>query len=104
MIIYLIHAQAERVFACEWNPEAVKALKLNLAKNKIEDTKCIVLEGDNRKTCPTDIADHVNLGLLPSRYVEYGNTGCGDFKLRKLERCTQRKFLIFASYCTEAPH
>ena len=32
-------------------------------------TKCIVLEGDNRKTCPKNIADHVNLGLLPSRYV-----------------------------------
>ena len=66
-LTYLIHAQAECVYACEWNPEAVKALKLNLAKNKIEDTKCIVLEGDNRKNCPTDIADHVNLGLLPSR-------------------------------------
>ena len=34
MIIYLIHAQAERVFACEWNPEAVKALKLNFAEKQ----------------------------------------------------------------------
>ena len=68
-LTYLIHAKADKVFACEWNPEAVKALKLNLVKNKIEDTKCIVLEGDNRKTCPKNVADHVNLGLLPSRYA-----------------------------------
>ena len=65
-LTYLIHAKAEFVYACEWNPEAVKALKLNLAKNKVED-QCTVLEGDNRKNCPKNVANHVNLGLLPTR-------------------------------------
>ena len=66
-LTYLIHANADHVYACEWNPEAVKALKLNLAKNNVED-KCTVLEGDNRKTAPKNVAHHVNLGLIPSRY------------------------------------
>lgn len=65
---YLIHSKAAHVFACEWNPEAVKALKINLQKNKVQPEKCTVLEGDNRETCPQNVADHVNLGLLPDRY------------------------------------
>ena len=67
-LTYLIHANANHVYACEWNPEAVKALKMNLVKNGVQE-KCTVLEGDNRKTAPKNVADHVNLGLIPSRYV-----------------------------------
>merc|ERR1712241_1190666 len=62
---YLIHAKAEKVISCEWNPEAVKALKLNLAKNKIDETKCIVLEGDNRKTCPKILLTMSTLAYFP---------------------------------------
>lgn len=45
-------------------------MKLNLAKNKVQD-KCQVLVGDNRETSPSNVADHVNLGLLPTAEMSY---------------------------------
>ncbi|KAK7793044.1 hypothetical protein R5R35_004473 [Gryllus longicercus] len=62
---YLVKAKAKLVYACEWYPRAVKALKINLSINKVA-SKCIVYEGDSRLVCPKGIADRVNLGLLPS--------------------------------------
>lgn len=62
---YLIHAKAKQVIACEWNPVSVEALKKNLSINKISE-KCTVLEGDVRNSCPREVADHINLGLIPS--------------------------------------
>lgn len=44
---YLIHGHAKKVYACEWNPDAVEALKRNLLLNKCSE-RCEVLEGDNR--------------------------------------------------------
>ncbi|XP_022096508.1 tRNA wybutosine-synthesizing protein 2 homolog [Acanthaster planci] len=65
---YLVHAKASLVHACEWNPNAVTALKKNLALNGVQD-RCIVHEGDNREVCPRGVADRVNLGLIPSSEV-----------------------------------
>lgn len=62
---YLVHARAEHVIACEWNPKSVEALKVNLIKNKVTD-RCTVHEGDVRQKCPRGIADHINMGLIPS--------------------------------------
>ena len=45
---YLIHAKAKFVYACEWNPHAVEALKRNLKLNNVSD-RCLVIEGDNRE-------------------------------------------------------
>lgn len=45
---YLVHAGADLVHACEWNPHAVEALKRGLKVNKVED-RCIVHFGDNRE-------------------------------------------------------
>lgn len=64
-IPYLVHAKAQKVIACEWNPVSVEALKSNLVRNKVE-ARCQVLEGDVRVNCPRKIADHVNMGLIPS--------------------------------------
>lgn len=44
---YLVHAGAITVYACEWNPHAVAALKRNLAINGV-DKRCVVYEGDNK--------------------------------------------------------
>ena len=44
---YLIHAGAQLVYACEWNPDAIEALKKNLAINNVSE-RCVVLEGDNK--------------------------------------------------------
>ena len=62
---FLVHAGASRVLACEWNPNAVQALRENLRQNDVEG-RCEVREGDCRRVCPRGIADRVSLGLLPS--------------------------------------
>lgn len=62
----LVHAKAKHLYACEWNPDAVDALKKNLALNKVDPSRYNVIEGDNRSNRPTDIAQRVILGILPS--------------------------------------
>lgn len=68
---YLIHAKAKHVFACEWNPTAVEALRRNLILNGVNDSKYTILEGDNRIVAPSNIADRVNLGLIPTADISY---------------------------------
>jgi tRNA wybutosine-synthesizing protein 3 len=62
----LVHGRAT-VHACEWNPEAVKALRWGLDANGVGD-RCTIHEGDNRITTQSlgGMADRVFLGLLPS--------------------------------------
>ncbi|XP_045887582.1 tRNA wybutosine-synthesizing protein 2 homolog [Micropterus dolomieu] len=62
---YLVYAGASHVHACEWNPDAVEALQKNLVANRVSD-RCTVHQGDNRQLQLCDIADRVNLGLIPS--------------------------------------
>ncbi|XP_034740152.1 tRNA wybutosine-synthesizing protein 2 homolog isoform X2 [Etheostoma cragini] len=62
---YLVHAGASHLHACEWNPDAVETLKKNLVANGVSD-RCTVHQGDNRQLQLCDIADRVNLGLIPS--------------------------------------
>lgn len=62
----LIHAKAKHLYACEWNPNAIDAFKKNLTLNKIDPDRCTVIEGDNRSNRPTDVAQRVILGILPS--------------------------------------
>ncbi|CAL1613774.1 unnamed protein product [Knipowitschia caucasica] len=62
---YLIHAGAAHVHACEWNPDAAEALCKNLNLNNVSE-RCTVHQGDNRHLQLSDVADRVNLGLIPS--------------------------------------
>ncbi|XP_061643115.1 tRNA wybutosine-synthesizing protein 2 homolog [Phyllopteryx taeniolatus] len=62
---YLVHANAAHVHACEWNPHAVEALRKNLAANRVQG-RCTVHPGDNRQVQLCNVADRVNLGLIPS--------------------------------------
>ncbi|XP_036064897.1 tRNA wybutosine-synthesizing protein 2 homolog [Onychomys torridus] len=62
---FLVHAGAAFVHACEWNPQAVVALRHNLELNGVAD-RCQIHFGDNRKLQLSDTADRVNLGLIPS--------------------------------------
>ncbi|KAE8659758.1 tRNA wybutosine-synthesizing protein 2/3/4 [Hibiscus syriacus] len=62
---FLVRAKAKLVYACEWNPHAIEALKRNIEANSVSD-HCIILEGDNRITAPKGVADRVCLGLIPS--------------------------------------
>ncbi|XP_072190714.1 tRNA wybutosine-synthesizing protein 2 homolog isoform X2 [Excalfactoria chinensis] len=60
---YLVHAAAAFAHACEWNPHALEALRRNLALNGVQD-RCRIHAGDSRQL--RDVADRVNLGLIPS--------------------------------------
>ncbi|XP_047941787.1 tRNA wybutosine-synthesizing protein 2/3/4 isoform X1 [Salvia hispanica] len=62
---FLVRANAKMVYACEWNPHAIEALRRNLCANSVAD-RCVVLEGDNRVTAPKGVAHRVCLGLIPS--------------------------------------
>lgn len=62
---YLVHANAAHVHACEWNPDAVAALQKSLEINGVSN-RCTVHQGDNRQLSLSDLADRVNLGLIPS--------------------------------------
>jgi len=71
----LVHGHAKHVTACEWNPNAVYALRYNLIGNQV-DHRAVVLEGDCRLTLRTLATnqndqkycyfDRISLGLLPS--------------------------------------
>jgi len=86
---YLVHAKANHVYACEWNPDAVEALRRGLEWNlglQWQD-RCTLLPGDNRNTCPMGVADRVNLGLLPTAKASFAvaakalkTPGPGEFK------------------------
>ncbi|XP_068104141.1 tRNA wybutosine-synthesizing protein 2 homolog [Hyperolius riggenbachi] len=67
---FLIHATAAFVHACEWNPYAVEALRRNLELNEVS-YKCQIHEGDNRQVALRDVADRVNLGLIPTSEAGY---------------------------------
>ena len=90
-IPFLIHGNAKSVYACEWNPNSVIALKRNLSKagihviegdphrqepeNAVDVSSkipfCKTFEGDNSVSarfggCLQYLADRVSLGLIPS--------------------------------------
>lgn len=62
---FLVHAGAAFVHACDWNPQAVAALRHNLDINGVAD-RCQIHFGDNRKLRLSNIADRVYLGLIPT--------------------------------------
>lgn len=61
---------AAHVVACEWNPDAIRALKWSLDANNLVEC-CTILEGDNRNLQLNPEFDRVNLGLLPSAEEGY---------------------------------
>lgn len=56
-------AHAERVIACEINPEAVRFLRRNIELNHVEDV-VTVFEGDNRDLPGEGFADRVVMGYV----------------------------------------
>ena len=64
---YLVHAKEAHVHACEWDADALAALRHNLHANGVA-ARCTVHAGDNARSAPAfaGTADRVNLGLIPS--------------------------------------
>ena len=72
---YLLKAKCEFLHACEWNPDSILALRKNLRENGVPECKYEIHEGDNRVACPQNVADRVNLGLIPTAEMSY-ETAC----------------------------
>ncbi|KAL1514426.1 hypothetical protein AB1Y20_003526 [Prymnesium parvum] len=64
---YLVHARAKHLHACEWDDDALAALRYNLEANGVA-ARCTVHAGDNARSVEhfAAAADRVNLGLIPS--------------------------------------
>ncbi len=64
----LFYSQLKFLYALEWNPDSIYALKHNLAKANILQDRFQILVGDNQLTSEAlvDVADRILLGLLPS--------------------------------------
>jgi len=76
----LVHGKADHVYSCEWNPDAVEALRKNIIINNCQH-KCTVLQGDNREVAPVGVADRVLLGLIPTAECSY-ETACKALKIQ----------------------
>ncbi|MCP2507064.1 MAG: hypothetical protein NLN64_02050, partial [Candidatus Thalassarchaeaceae archaeon] len=63
----LVFSKIKHIHSCEWNPESVRALNINLDENDVKE-RCTIHYGDNKITTNNlkGIADRVILGLLPS--------------------------------------
>lgn len=65
----LVCGKCQSLVACEWNEDALTALRFNLKQNHVQD-RVIVLPGDCRKSIEDHAMygrfDRVSLGLLPS--------------------------------------
>ena len=46
---FLVHGHARYVYACEWNPDSLEALRRNLEANHIDQDRYTLLLGDNQK-------------------------------------------------------
>ena len=57
----------------------VKSIFECFQANHVED-RCTVHHGDNRTVCPRNVADRVNLGLLPTAEMSF-KTACAALKL-----------------------
>lgn len=73
-VVVLLRGGAKLVYACEWNPNAIEALRHNLRVNGVED-RCVVLEGDNRLTAPK-----VHESFLKQSLCSFSDDICSTFK------------------------
>lgn len=65
----LVHAGAGHVHACDWNPDAIRTLRINLAANRVPAIRVTIWPGDNAQLMGSAVegtADRVILGLIPT--------------------------------------
>lgn len=73
-LVFAVHAKAKHVYCCEWNPRAIEALRRNVELNNVIG-RITILSGDNRQVAPKQLAQRVNMGLIPSS-VDFLPTAC----------------------------
>ena len=62
----LVHTNIKHLHMCEWNENALIALERNFKGNKINPERGTIHPGDNRLIKLENIADRINLGLIPT--------------------------------------
>lgn len=58
------HTSFTKFIFLELNPVAVEYLRKSLIRNKIPSDRFTIFEGDNRSTCPHNVADVVSMGFF----------------------------------------
>ena len=81
---FAVHSNAKCLHLCEWNPNAVMALKKNLELNRVSH-KCFIHFGDNREVCPKGVADRVYMGLIPTS-LDSLEVGCRAIDINSQKR------------------
>jgi 16S rRNA G966 N2-methylase RsmD len=71
----LVHGKAAHVYCCEWNSDAIEALRYNLYRNHCNH-RATIMEGDCRELilerCLFNMFDRICLGILPSSEGGWG--------------------------------
>jgi tRNA G37 N-methylase Trm5 len=60
----IVNSSQTRFYFLEINPRAISYLKKSLTLNKIDSSRYTIFEGDNRLTCPKNVADVVIMGFF----------------------------------------
>lgn len=98
----ICRANAKLVYACEWNPHAIKALQHNIHANFVAD-RCIILEGDNHVTAPKVcffFQSHLHSSFLTVIWVFFKSQlslRCKESRHLKIWRVAFRKRISYSS-------
>lgn len=72
---FLVHGKAAHVHACDFNPNAVEALRINVKLNKVQD-RCTVYEGNCAQVKKHFRPRHIPLALASLTDLVFYVTGC----------------------------
>ncbi|CAB3397713.1 unnamed protein product [Caenorhabditis bovis] len=64
-LTFLVACEAKNVVSIDWNEDILESLIRSAQVNHVDD-KLLVIHGDCRRVCPSQSADRIYLGLLPS--------------------------------------
>ena len=79
----LVNSQVNHVHCCEWNPNAIRALKWSLGRNNVAN-RCTIPEGDNRLTA-TNLSGQADRVILDYYLPQKVDLNWLLTALRKLE-------------------
>ena len=103
----LVRSNAQHVYACEINPNSIKALQNGAKLNNVEK-RLTILEGDNLSTMQQvySLADRVHLGILPSSKKTWQSAiNClkpSGGKLHIHMNVEEEKIEDFVTYCSDS--
>ena len=61
---FLVYGHARHVYACEWNPDSLEALRRNLLANHIDAERYSLLLGDNQQVSGQAVSPRLEVPSL----------------------------------------